>query len=215
MIEILKKIRRKVYTVLKLRPMHTVLTWLKNLGYTNFKNGLEIFGYQGWYHTIHYKEFVENLEVWEINPDCEKHLKKNVPQGKIVIGDSYELIRNVKIKYDLIVIDNHQGLFGNKYCEHFEIINDCFKALQNNAVLILNFISEMDAKQKIEHPNGYLAHKIRRDEYYGLNNSESISLDFIQNFYTNLAQQHKFIVKHSFIKKRNYLLWYLVLCVEK
>ena len=215
MINTLKQIRRGFYTLFKLRPMHKVMAQLKQLNYKKFNNGLEVFAYRGWYHTIHYKNKVKNLEVWEIAEDCKIHLQKNLPNAKIIIGDSYKLIKETHKKYDLIVIDNHQGLFGNGYCEHFEIIDDCFNTLNTNAVLIFNIIPTLDKDLKIKHPEQYLLHKTRRNKFYTVLDSENISLDYFKIFYLNKAQQHQFKVKHIFFQKRNYVLSYCILCLEK
>jgi hypothetical protein len=210
MIELLKRARRKIFTSLRLRPMHAVMRKLRRLGFKRFERALEVFGYEGWYHTIHYAGMVDHLEVWEIDPKCELPLRRNLPRARITIGDSYQLIKDAPKNYDLIVVDNHQGLFGHGYCEHFEIIDEAIRHLSGNSAIILNLIPRMDQSMKMTNAAYYTAHLARRSQFYG-RQAESLDDDFIHRFYRERAEKLGFKVEHSFRIKRNYLMHYFVL----
>ena len=79
MIEKLKQIRRKLLRKLKLRPIDGVFRKLRKKGLKNFETGLEVFGYNGEYHTMNYMKDVKQLHVWEFAADFEKPLKKTYP----------------------------------------------------------------------------------------------------------------------------------------
>lgn len=215
MIENLKQIRRKLLRHFKIRPIHKVINELKRLDYLCMKETLEVFGKTGEYHTLDYINNVENLEIWEISQDCESKLKKNFPNAKVKITDSYEEIKKTKNIYDTIIIDNHQGLFGIDKCEHFEIIDDCFDRLANKSVLITNIIPNiLSSKYKV--PDEVIKNHIkRRETFYGLYTGTLIELSYFEEFYTKMAQKRGFTVNHVFFIKRNYLMTYIVLCLKK
>src|SRR5688572_3898916 len=143
LLEKIREIRRKVLRRLKVRPIHNVLRRLKSVDYLVLNNVLEVFGYKGEYHTLDYIDYVQQLDIWEICADYEEALKKNLPGATVKITNSYNEIKTTHKLFDTIIIDNHQGIFGEDKCEHFEIIADCFPKLANKAVLIANIIPDI------------------------------------------------------------------------
>lgn len=214
MIENLKITRRKMLRLLEMRPIHKVIRLLKQNNYLLMDNVLEVFGYKGEYHTLDYVKYVNQLDIWEIQPECEIHLKNNLPRANVKITNSYLEIKQTDKIFDTIIIDNHQGTFADK-CEHFEIINDCFKKLSQKAVLIVNIIPDMSRnKYKIPYDEK-LKYINKRKEFYSHESGISITKVEFQKFYTKLALNNGFTTNHIFIVKRNYLMAYLVLCLEK
>lgn len=215
MIEILKKTRRKLLRHFRMRPIHKVIDLLKKNNFLIMDNTLEVFGYNGEYHTLDYINHVNNLEIWEISSDCEAILKSNLPNAKVKITDSYKEIRQTTNIYDTIIIDNHQGIFGDNKCEHFEIIENCFSKLSDKSVLITNVIPDI-LVSKYDTPIVITAKHIeRRKTFYSHPTGTSITKSYFEDFYVKMSRDNGFITNHVFLVKRNYLMTYLVLCLEK
>lgn len=215
MIERLKKIRRKLLRHFKMRPIHKVINLLRKHDYLVMNNTLEVFGYNGEYHTLDYIEHVKNLSIWEIAKDCEESLRKNLPFANVKITNSFEEIKTTNIIFDTIIVDNHQGIFGDDKCEHFEIIKDCFLKLSDKSVLIVNIIPNI-LDSKYDTPKEVTdKHIERRKSFYSHQTGTLITKSYFEDFYIKMANENGFTTKHVFIVKRNYLMSYLVLCLEK
>lgn len=215
MIDQLKKLRRKILRYLKKRPIHKVISLLQKSDYLLMNNTLEVFGYNGEYHTLDYIKYVKQLHIWEIAEDCEQPLKRNLPKANIKITNSYEEIKTTDKIFDTIIIDNHQGIFGDDKCEHFEIIEDCFKKLSDKSVLIANVIPDILSSKYIQKKEVIAKHIERRKFFYSHPTGTIISKPQFEDFYINLSKHNGFNVKHIFFIKRNYLMTYIVLCLAK
>lgn len=215
MIEKLKKLRRKTLRLLKMRPIHKVIKLLQQNNYLIMDNTLEVFGYKGEYHTLDYIEYVKQLDIWEIAQDCEVHLKNNLPKANVKITNSYEEIKIANKTFDTIIIDNHQGIFGDDKCEHFEIIEDCFKKLGNKSVLIINIIPNILASKYNPPKEVGAKHIEKRKLFYSHPTGTIITKSHFEDFYMKMVKDNGFDTKHIFLVKRNYLMSYLVLCLEK
>ncbi len=215
MLNKIKKIRRKLLRKLKLRPIHKVIRLLEKNNFLNMSNTLEVFGYTGEYHTLDYLEHVNSLDIWEIDRACEKKLKENLPTANVKITNSYIEIKSTNKLFNTIIIDNHQGIFGDDKCEHFEIIEDCFQKLENKGVIIANVIPNI-LISKYETPKEIREKHIeRRKHFYGYSDGGIIPLDYMENFYKNLALKNGYKAEHVFFVTRNYLMTYVVLCLKK
>lgn len=214
MIELIKVLRRMFLRFFKLRPIHKVIRLLKKHDFLCMDNTLEVFGRDGDYHSLDYIDNVKNFEIWEINPEFESNLKINFPNATIKITDSYHEIRSTNKKYDTIIIDNHQGPFADK-CEHFEILKDCLLKLNDKGVIITNVMFDI-SKSKYNIPDTAQIHHIeRRKEFYNRNNGITISEQEFEKFYISFARSQGFNTAHIFLVKRNYLMTYLVLCLNR
>lgn len=215
MIEILKQTRRKLLRLFKMRPIHKIIRLLKKNDFLIMENTLEVFGYKGEYHTLDYVGHVKELDIWEIAEDCEQPLKKNLPLANVKITNSYEEIKTTNKTFDTIIIDNHQGIFGDDKCEHFEIIDDCFKKLNNKAVLIANIIPNILISKYNTTKETRQRHIEKRILFYKHQTGTDIDLQFFERFYRRTSINHGFNVDNLFFVKRNYLMTYVVLCLEK
>jgi hypothetical protein len=213
MLEKLKELRRVVLRKLKLRPIDEVFKTLQKKGIRHFNTGLEVFGRTGEYHTMNYAGLVDELHVWEISGDCEAALKKNLPNAKLKITDSYKEIENTPLKFDLVVIDSHQGVFGNSYCEHFEMLPKVLRVLKDDSVLIFNLTDIIGLERS--YPGDHSLHHSKRDQWYGQKNSSVLSHDFYLKHYLKYFNENGFDVKFSFIKKRNPVLSYMVMGLKR
>ena len=211
----LKKLRRTLLRYFETRPIHKVINLLQKNDYLVMNNTLEVFGYNGEYHTLDYIKYVKQLDIWEIAQDCEEALKKNLPHANVKITNSYEEIKTTNKIFDTIIIDNHQGIFGDDKCEHFEIIEDCFPKLSDKSVLIVNVITNiLDSKYNI--PKEVTDRHIeRRKSFYSHQTGTLITKSYFEDFYMKMINERGFTTKHIFMVKRNYLVNYLVLCMEK
>ncbi len=171
---------------------------------------LEFFARAGDWQASAYAAKVKSISAWEIDPNFEKDLKRNLPDAKIQIGDSYNLAYDKQYQnvFEFIVFDNPQNIFSD-YCEHFEA---------------LPLISELMAKQGLvifnvnRHPFNYAENpewQKRRMEYYGCDASD-LNSAFLLNFYPHKFFTMGFKVRFSFEEQRNKeYLSYLVYGLER
>lgn len=177
---------------------------------TDLRNmtAIELFARGGDWHTMAYADEVRSLEVWEIDNRWELDLKKNLPKAKIKIIDTIETLRNsVDLpKFDLIVIDNPMNQYGPslnnvpQYCEHFEVLENIPKLISNEAILIFNI-----NKKPINYEQWPLWKK-RREEFYGVLNTDNLEIDFLFEFYKKLFSELGFeVVFYECVKRHDYL----------
>lgn len=185
--------------------MEKILERIKKNG-TKLENldSIEVFGRAGNWHTKIFSEVVKSLEIWEIDSKWEMELQKNFPKAKIRILDSISTLQKVEIstKYDFVVIDNPQNLFGPKnfddipiYCEHFQILKELNKILTDGYV-IFNVNIKPYNYQKL------LMWKKKRDEFYGVKNTDNLELNWTLNFYIKLFKTMNYIILDKFSIKR-------------
>ena len=173
---------------------------LKNKG-SNLSSlkALDFFAREGDWQTQYYANKVKQVHAWEIEKKFEKKLRQNLPRNaKITIGNSFELILESKEKFDLVVIDNPQGIFGDKdqYCEHFEALPLITRVLKKDAIIVLN------AKTI---PFNYSSQKDwqkRRNKFYKQEHCSSLELSFVKLFYKKFLLSHGHLTKHSFFNLR-------------
>lgn len=214
MIEKIKASRRKLLRFFKLRPIHKVIRLLKKNNFLRMDHTLEIFGRDGDYHSLDYIDNVKSFEIWEINPEFESKLKNNFPNSTVKITDSYREIRTTDRTYDTIIIDNHQGLFTDK-CEHFEILKDCLQKLNNKGVIITNVMPDISKSKYNISEQALMHHEERRKEFYNSKDGISMTDNEFKEFYSGFARKHGFDQVTVFLVKRNYLMTYLVLCLNR
>jgi len=165
--------------------MEIVLKQLQNKGIKlNNLHTVEVFGRTGEWHTKVYADKVKSLEIWEIDSEWKKQLKKNFPNAKIRIIDSIKLINESTNlpKYDFIIVDNPQNLFRStklraRYCEHFEVLTKIDRLIDNYGIIVFNVNPKPFDYEK------WPLWKKRREDFYNINNTEEIEINFLTNFY--------------------------------
>lgn len=172
------------------------------------KDALEVFGRKGDWHTIDYAKMVRSIEVWEIDPQHNADLEKNLPGATIKNVDSIIFAADPanRERFDFVVIDNPQALFGpdDAYCEHFDIIGPAAAVLKPDGVIVFNVnIQPYDYDLHLEW-------RTRRERFYGRSDTESIELSELIDFYTALFNSHRKEVVLSRYYRRNEFLYYLV-----
>ena len=172
--------------------------------------GLEFFAREGSWQTLSYGNYLKELYLWEKDQKFEKNLRSNFPKGKITIGNSYEIAKNLSFrnKFDFIVYDNPQGIYDN-YCEHFDALPLTPFLCKEKSIIIFNV--NKNPFDYDDYPNS----KIRRKSYYG-KNAGNLSSEFILNFYKSLFNSLGFTVQDCFEEERNdQYLSYLIFFLKK
>ena len=145
------------------------------------KVALDFFAREGDWQTQYYADKVKKVHAWEINPKHEQALKRNLPENTdITIGNSFILAKQSNNFFDMVVLDNPQGCYGeNKmYCEHFEALELSLNLLKKSGgLLVFNVKTQpfrySDKKQWQK----------RRNNFYLLEDCSYLSEEFIFNFY--------------------------------
>lgn len=157
---------------------------------------LDFFAREGDWQTAYYAPLVKEIHAWELNPDFETNLKKNLPLGaKVTIGDSHVLAKETNERFDLIVLDNPLGCYADKYCEHFNAIECIVPLLNDFGIVVLNVKTQPYNFEK------FPEWKRRRDDFYGVDSS-SLSDHFIDPFYREKFSTLGFNVDFSLLVKR-------------
>jgi hypothetical protein len=198
---------------MKSNAMKNIISKIKNEINLYEVTALEFFAREGDWQTQDYAEFVKELHAWEIDPQFENNLRRNVPKAKVRIGDSYQMAKEKEFNsiFDMIILDNPQNVFG-QYCEHFEalpLIKDLFKS-KDKLTLIFNI------NKKPFNYESQAAWQLRRNEYYEVSDSSNFDLDFLDSFYRKKIESLGLKVIKTFNEARdaNYL-YYKVFILSK
>lgn len=162
--------------------MRRVIKKLKSDGVDlSMRRALEFFAREGNWQTVSYAKEVAALDAWEIDPQFEPALRKNLPEANVRIGNSFELAKKSEFRkaFDFIVIDNPQGIFGdrNQYCEHFEVLDLLPGLIKGEAVVIFDINRA---------PFNYLRFpewRQRREKFYKRERTAKLGLDFLSEHY--------------------------------
>jgi len=158
-------------------------------------NALEIFARDGTWQTTFYANKVKTLEVWEVDSSWEKDLRKNLPKAKVRILDSIKNIQTYEklSKFNLIMIDNPMNIYGdedknmqNRYCEHFDVIKNIGKIIDNESIVVFNVNRSPFDYDK------FPMWKNRREKFYGNIDSDNMTQDFLFDFYEKLFKNINF-----------------------
>jgi hypothetical protein len=161
---------------------------------------LEVFAREGDWQCSAYADKCKSLECWEINPEYKAGLHKNLPKAKIKICDSIKQIDKCRSRFDFIVVDNPQNIYG-KYCEHFEVIPKIAKILSKNGILVFN----VNIKPFGKNPKW----DKRRKKFYGID-AKKLNLGWLELFYWDLFYQAGYMMSAGIAVKRNDYLYYLI-----
>jgi len=158
-------------------------------------NTIEMFSRDGDIHTVNIAKRVKSLEAWEIDPQWKEVLHKNLPNCKIVIGDSIDYVTNSEnpSKYDLILVDNPLNTYHKEtgtmathdfHCEHFDFIGKIGNIIDKKAIVIFN------VSTKPYHYYKWPFWKQQRELFYGKDvDTGNLNIDFVLDFYTKLFEK--------------------------
>lgn len=183
MLNTIKTIKEKKLFLLR---MNEVINILKKENIELKKlNAIELFGGTGKTDSIisnHFKSF----EIWEIDDEVKDELNKNIGNAKIVFCDSIKRLESTEklSKFDFIILDNPMSVFGERNCEHFDIIKNIGKLIDDEAIIVFLVNKKPFFYNKLRIKNELW--KKRRKEFYGDVDITNLSTDFLMNFYKEL-----------------------------
>ena len=160
---------------------------------------VDFFARDGGWQTVAFATEVARVCAWEIDPQYRPALEANLPKGsEITIGNSYEIALRAENehRFDFIVLDNPQGIFGDARCEHFEALPLVPQLAKERAVLIFNV--NINPFNYDQHPDW----AARRAEYYG-RDAAQLPLDFVLDFYKSKLQDMGFDARMIFLENRS------------
>lgn len=138
---------------------------------------LETFGGRGRMLTFDLYRMVDKMDIWEINNEYEKDLKRRFPCANIKICDSIEEIKNVEDNtYNLVSMDNPP------YLEPFSMYPEAFRILKNIGIIITNSISS----KKINKQTITDEQIAKRYNFY---KSDNVDVGHIVKTFINLAHE--------------------------
>lgn len=102
---------------------------------------LDMFARNGELTVAAYRDKIDGpLDLWELGPEHEDALWQFDPR-EVKIGCSYKSALATPNKYGMIVVDTPQGMhkdaYGKVHAEHFGVIRDIGKMLEDQAVIVL------------------------------------------------------------------------------
>jgi len=172
-------------------------------------DALEAFARKGDWHTMAYADRVRSLTVWEIDPQHNDDLRRNLPKATVLNVDSVEFANEIqnRARFDLVVLDNPQGLYGpdDAYCEHFDILMPAATMLRRGGVLVLNVnVHPYDYERQITWQR-------RREAFWGLADASHLDIDAIPEVYRTLFANAGMSTVQARYYQRNEFIYYLVI----
>ena len=212
---LVRNVLRPVRRSLGLSPMQKVLRKLRARG-INLRSlrALEVFGGSGEFHTVDYADKVSSLEVWEIDPQLEKSLRRNLPKATIRIVDSHAELKRTQARFDFVIVDNPMSIYDG-HCEHFDLFPDLFRVARDETILLLDVIPHVPRVALKRYP--YLfseEQRQRRREFYNTSAVDNLSPDMILSAYRTRAELADFEVEWSFMVRRHFV-FYLALKIRR
>ncbi len=216
MIQFIRALRRKAKHLFKGYPIYKVVDWLVEKNYIQNKTFLEAFANTGEHQAPAYYPYASYFEAWEINPEHANLIQKNLPKAVVKITNSMEEILRTQRKFDVIIADAHMGVFGEIYCEHFDILPNLFRASNDEVVMVLNVMPYAEEKWRRIYTTVFDEQHIkRRKQFYGeAFDVTHCSYDEMIAFYKNYFLERNYEIKDYFFHQRH-LLHYLVIKAVK
>ncbi len=167
-------------------------------------DALEMFAHTGFLHTKDYHPLVGSLEAWELDPEKEPELRRNLPGATIKITDAFQEIRKVTRKYSLLVVDVPERCEsdGQVYWEHYEVLPDVLRAATDSALLLINVRPGRNGgefRKCPPFPDGLLQ---RRKEFFGTDHPEFIPITDMIPAYRRLLGANGFELEWYFSMPR-------------
>lgn len=175
-------------------------------------DALEPFGRMGDWHTMDYADKVASLTVWEIDPQMEPALRKNLPNADRKITDAYKEILATDKKFDLIVVDSPVLPHGDGCCEHFDFFPLVFRVARDPFVLILSVAPEGDRMTRNLFPAFFgPAHLEARRRFYRCRDPESVtSIELAEAYHRHTSAQGRKVL-WWFMRPRDRVTTYFVM----
>jgi len=191
---------------LGLHHMQRILRELRHRGVRLERvRALEVFGYTGERLTRIYAPHVASVEVWEIDPNLEEALRRNVPGATVRITDSYKEVETTQETFDLVVIDNSIGIYGGR-CDHYDLFPGITRILSPDAIMVVLLVTRYDDVACANYPEilteEYLA---RRRSFYEIDDAKTAPTEELIQKYIGLLREHGFETEWYFLQTKREL----------
>lgn len=192
-----------------LTPLQLILKTLKCNNFLPERLvALELFGFIGTSTTLDYAQLTDYLEIWELNADFAKVAQKNIPQAKVICGNSVDAIKTGKVlrkDYNFIVIDtNSSSAYDDGSYESFSVFPNALNYIADNAVIIVTIYTEL---------NNYTKHykrelnqnwiKARKDFFELENVINARGIDYLKGFEKQIILKNINIVQSQFFSRND------------
>ena len=210
-----RNVLRSIRRYLGLSPMQKILRGLRARGIDlGSLRALELFGGSGGFHTLDYSDEVASLEVWEIDPNLEESLRRNLSEATIRIVNCYDEIKRTPHRFDLVVVDNPMSIYDG-HCEHFDLFPDLFRVANDEAILLLDVIPHAPPEVLKKYPYLFNEEQLqRRRKFYNSATADNLSLDEIISGYRERTERAGFELEWSFTVRRHFI-YYLALKIRR
>lgn len=177
-------------------------------------DAVEVFARTGDWVAKYYSDLVRSLEAWEIQKKYLDSLKKNLPNAIIRNVDSIKYMDICKNKFNLINIDNPQGIYGNNYCEIFDVLEKINRIIIPTSTSVVIFLVNQNPYNvrnvnMIFNDNYGMNDELfktwyrRREKFYKINDASKLPDKFVYQFYFHFFDKlgFKYILnKKVFVK---------------
>ena len=130
---------------------------------------LDLFGKCGIMKTLEYAPFAQSIEFYEIYRPFAASARRILPADRVTVrvADSIAAVRNgttLRSDYSLVVMDSPVDVYGDGYCENFDLFPAIFDRLAPRSVLVFNAALDDWVRALTSDPE---AHFRRRREFFG------------------------------------------------
>lgn len=138
---------------------------------------LEPFGRMGLWKTVDYVALCHTVDFYEIEEHFAHNARGVLPSNVTVhCQDSIRAIRSgatPRKDYNFVLVDNGLStIFGDSYCEHFDMVPAVFDVVSSDAIIVANLFRSSAPLDAFE--SEYLR---RRSEFFGSTNPLQPSFD--------------------------------------
>lgn len=195
------KSKNVIECILKLKEKHNIEKF----------QAIELFCGDGHSLSGQMAELSEFLIGYEINSEKEKEFKKNIINGEFRLQDSVKMMKEIEEgdigTYNLIGVDAPCCIFGDNYCEHFEILGYVYKLMENGEKIVCVFpiVHKPYDVDKQENQSW-----MKRREIFYKTGEIILDLDKILNVYDDFFEKQNLIVhERSYVcrEHRNRIDW--------
>jgi hypothetical protein len=188
----LHQIKQAVFHSLQLYPIYGIINTINRHFPLKNYHTLEGFAFKGDLQARADKQYPAYHEALEINENCSPALQKNLPGATIRITSFFEEITRYRYKFNFIIADMHQGLFGS-YRENFGIFPLLFNVNSDWCIVNLNVIPFVGVKWKKKYPDLInKEHLASTKAFYQTKKPENI------DFRTMIVPYLKFVVQFKY-----------------
>ena len=180
--------------------MQTLLSELVRRGVVLDRlRGLEMFASDGTSHVLDYCHQIASLEAWELDPERFARLQR-IPSIVARNVDSYEELARSGAVFDLIIIDAF--IQSGRHIEHFDAFPGVLRLIGDEAVVIVNVVSDTAAARQ-QFPRAFGEEHIQaRCLFYGLAEDKVMDLQDFTTAYMRICQPHGLHVAWAFWLRR-------------